>query len=565
MRSPSTGYYCVILVLSASTALQAQSVNASLNEDYYHWIDRYEVASGTLSPELFTTIKPYKRAWIVAYLDSLHRKDGIFSSPADQYNYNYLRNDSWEWSQTETSDTKKPFLKYIYRKKSDFAHVDVPDFDFHVNPVLHFSGGFDAGDGANTWINLRGVEMRGMVDRKVGFYAFVGENQSVLPSYVDDEKNRTFVVQHEGFWKGFKTTGVDFFQARGYIDFNVSKHIYMQFGHDKMFIGNGVRSLIWSDWAPPQLYMRANVKVWKLNYLFQLNRMVADVNGNNTGLSAGKYPDKFTAFHHVSFNIAKKVNFSIFESVVFSPSDTVNGGTFEWNYMNPVIFYRAIEHQFGSSDNVMLGADVKWNIVRNVSVYGQVVIDEFLWEHVKNSDGWWANKFGFQAGAKYINAFGVNNLDLLAETNLVRPYTYSHGTLYGSYSNYRQAIAHPAGANFRELIGTIRYQPIGRLNLIAKMFYTETGKDGAGENWGGDILKYNQDREMELDNKTGQGQQTTIFLADFTASYMVAHNLFIDVKQTFRKSESTLPEYTTTNNITTISLRLNVAQRSYDF
>src|SRR5690349_8466195 len=433
MRSRQAGHYCLLLLISAllgANHTSAQSVNASMNEDYYHWIDRYEIASGQLSPVLFTTLKPYKRSWIIAYLDTLKKDSRVFTSAADEYNYKYLLNDSWEWSRAATADTEKPLWKYIYRKRSDFLNVDVPDFDFHISPVLYFSGGLDARPDTNTWINLRGIEMRGMVDKVVGFYAFIGENQSVLPNYVDAEKDRAFAVQHEGFWKPFKDKDVDFFQARGYIDLNLSKHIYMQFGHDKMFIGNGVRSLIWSDWAPPQLYLRTNVKVWKLNYMFQLNRMVADVNHDPNQLTQGKYPAKFVAMHHLSINIARKFNFSVFESVVFSPSDTVNGGTFEWNYLNPVIFYRAIEHQFGSSDNVLLGADFKWNVVRNVSVYGQAVIDEFVFDHVKSADGWWANKFAFQAGAKYINAFGVPNLDLLAEANISRPYTYSHGTLY---------------------------------------------------------------------------------------------------------------------------------------
>ena len=569
MQPIRSGFYFLLLLLSGlflGQPARGQSVNASLNEDYYHWIDRYEVVSGRLSPELFTTLKPYKRAWIVAYLDSLHKKEGVFSSKSDEYNYQFLRNDSWEWSRAETSNNPKPVLKYIYRKKSDFANVDVPDFDFHVSPVLYFGGSFDSKSDVNPYINLRGFEMRGMVDRKVGFYAFVGENQAVLPTYVNDEKNRTLAIPHEGFWKGFKTNGVDFFQARGYIDFGVTKHIYMQFGHDKMFVGNGVRSLIWSDHAPPQLYMRANVKVWKMNYMFQLNRMMADIKGNSTGLTSGKYPEKFVAFHHVSFNIGKKINLSLFESVVFSPSDTtVDNNSFEWNYLNPVIFYRAVEQQYGSADNVMLGLDFKWNVVRNVSLYGQVVIDEFVLDEAMAGDGWWANKFAFQAGAKYMNAFGVSNLDLQGEANWVRPYTYSHGTPYGSYSNYRQAIAHPLGANFNELVGIIRYQPMGRLNITARAFYAMTGKDGTGENWGGDILKDNSVKEMEYGNEIGQGASTKIFLGDFTASWMLAHNLFIDVKQVIRKSESDLPAYQKSTSLTSIALRLNVGQRNYDF
>ena len=114
----------------------AQSVNASLNEDYYHWIDRYEVKTGRVMPQLFTSVKPYKRQAIVALIDSLKKQDGIFSSVADQYNYNYLRNDNWEWSQAESSEAAKPFFKKLYRKKSDLAHVSLPEFDLHVSPVL---------------------------------------------------------------------------------------------------------------------------------------------------------------------------------------------------------------------------------------------------------------------------------------------------------------------------------------------------------------------------------------------------------------------------------------------
>jgi len=34
-------------------------------------------------------------------------------------------------------------------------------------------------------------------------------------------------------------------------------------------------------------------------------------------------------------------------------------------------------------------------------------------------------KVGAQAGLKYINAFGLDHLDLQAEYNSIRPYTYS--------------------------------------------------------------------------------------------------------------------------------------------
>jgi hypothetical protein len=551
----------------------AQSTNASLNEDYYHWLDRYEIKAGRVVPQLFTTLKPYKRSDIVAFVDSLDTIDHIFTSGADRFNQEYFRNDSWEWSRAATSDSKKPILKRFYRKKSDLLHVDLPEFDLHINPVLYLGAGKDSDRGRSLFVNTRGVELRSMIDRKVGIYAFFTENQAVLPYYVQRQFADHPVIPHEGFWKGFKTDGVDFFQARGYIDVNISKHIYAQLGHDRMFIGNGVRSLIWSDNAPPQLYLRANVKVWKMNYMFQINRMAADVIGNASGLSNGKYPEKYVAFHHASFNIGKKLNVGVFESIVFSPQDSVNGdkAAFEWNYVNPVIFYRAIEQQFGSADNAIIGADVKWNVFKGVSLYGQLVLDEFFLKHVRAGDGWWANKFGGQLGVKYIDAFGVSNLDLQLETNIVRPYTYSHSTRYANYTNYRQPIAHPLGANFRELIGVARYQPIGQVNVVAKMIYMNGGSDYlSGLNYGSDPFKSYDTRVQEFGNKVGQGVPYKRLFASLTVSYMVRHNVFIDLQFIRRKESYTIGApaniYTGgTSSITSLALRWNIAPRNYDF
>lgn len=556
-----------VLLLFWSFHTFAQSTNAPLNEDYYHGIDRYETKYGRVMLPLFTAVKPYKRNAIAAYVDSLNLNEGIFSSPADLFNLQYLRNDNWEWSRSDKNDSKRPVLKHLYKKKSDFLFSDTPEFDIHVNPVLYTSYGNDSQAGETLYLNSRGVEIRGMIDRKIGFYTFLTDNQARLPLYIRNGIVQNPVIPHEGFWKSYKNNGVDYFQARAYIDFDISKHIYMQFGNDKTFIGNGYRSLIFSDYAPPALFLRSNVKVWKLNYLFQLNRVAADAPGSVGGSGSGnrRYPEKFMAFHHASINIGKKFNLGFFESVVFSPKDSVNNNTFDLSYLNPVIFYRAIEQQFGSSDNVILGMDFKWMVTKGVSAYGQVIFDEFLLDRLKEGNGWWANKFGLQGGVKYIDALGVNNLDVQLETNVVRPYTYSHNTQYGSYTNYRQSFAHPLGANFNELIGIVRYQPLPRLNLIAKAIYAEVGRDSTGVNWGSDLLKNNSTREQEFGNTIGQGLLTKVTYLDLTASYMLKHNVFIDLKLIRRDSD--VPAISVRNNttITSLALRWNISQRLYDF
>jgi hypothetical protein len=558
--------------------VSAQSNYIPLNESYYHLVDRYEIKTGHTLPHLFTSIKPYKRSEAVQFLDSANLV-GAFSSQSDLFNLEYVHNDSWEWARPETNESRKPFLKHFYKKKSDLLYADMPEFDLHINPVLYLGAGADSRQDETLFVNTRGLEARGMVDRKVGFYTYMSENQVRMPLYIsetvrtDSSHGYYPVVPHEGFWKSFKDNqGYDFFQARGYITFEATQHINLQFGHDRFFVGNGYRSLILSDHSPPAWFLKGNVKVWKLNYFYLLNKFTADVTGNAGGLTSmqGGYPEKFVALHHLSFNIGRRLNIGLFESVVFSPDDSTGADGFRIDYLNPIIFYRAIEQQNGSSDNVLLGMDFKWNMVKGVQVYGQFVLDEFVLDNVRDGNGWWANKFAVQLGAKYIDAFGLANLDLQAEMNIVRPYTYSHSTMYGSYSNYKQSVAHPLGANFNELVGLVRYQPVGPVNLTGKLIYMKTGRDTDDYNFGGDIIKSNRSRKTydadpNYGNTIAQGVLNTITFGTLTVSWQMKHNLFLDGTIVARRSQSELSLYNSNSLVTSLALRWNIAQRLYEF
>ncbi|HEY0744551.1 MAG TPA: hypothetical protein VGD40_23955 [Chryseosolibacter sp.] len=552
-----------IFALLANEKTQAQSTNVPLNEDYYHWVDRYEVKSGKVFPQIFSSVKGYRRSDLVDFVDSA-ASEQLFQSRSDKFNLTYLRNDSWEWADSSQNISKKPVLKHFYRAKSDFFHVNTKDFDLHVNPVIYFGAGSDSRVEDMLFINTRGVEVRGMVDRKVGFYTYLADNQAMLPRHVSDFRSIFNVLPHEGFVKAYKEgPGVDFLQARGYLSFQATRHINMQFGHDRFFIGNGVRSLIYSDFAPPALFLKTNVNVWKINYMFLVNQMTANPSG------ASGYPMKYTAVHHLSINIGKKINFGIFESVVFNANDSAKVNQFRIDYLNPIIFYRGIEQQNGSTDNALLGFDFKLNAVKKLSFYGQFVLDEMVISHLRARDGWWANKYAVQFGGKYVDAFGLNNLDLQGEINVVRPFTYSHFTAYGSYSHYRQPIAHPLGANFTELIGVLRYQPVPRLHLTGKLFLVDIGRDTVGTytNYGSDITKLNSNRvpSKELGNTQGQGFMNTIMYGNLTASFQIKHNLFIDASLIIRNSESEIPFYNNKSNISFLALRWNIPQRHYEF
>ncbi|MBT33776.1 MAG: hypothetical protein CMO01_29275 [Thalassobius sp.] len=551
-----------IILISELTA--QTSTFAPLNQDYYHWIDRYELKQKQFSSTFYSSVKPYTRKAIAGFVDSLYQK-GIALSEQDRFNLQYLSNDNWEWSSSQNNESKKPIFGKFYKVKSDLYHVKEKDFDLHLNPVLGFRVGTDNIVENTLFTNTRGVAIRGVIADKLSFYTFLTDNQIRFPYYVQEEIAKMDAIPGEGFWKDFNGDATDFFTARGYIQVPIIKnYISAQFGHDRNFIGNGYRSLILSDNANNYLFLKLQTKIWKFQYTNLFAKMTTEI--KPTGGQGKPVSNKYLAFHHLSLNLSKNFNLGLFESIMFGVPDSLGNG-YDLDYLNPIIFYRSIEHDTGDYGNAILGLDFKWNALKGVQLYGQAVLDELIVSELLSGDGWWANKQAAQLGAKYIDVAGISNLDLQLEWNLVRPYTYTHYNeeMYSNYQHYSQALAHPSGANFRELVAILRYQPIGRLYLTAKGIFTKTGYDGEDENWGSNIfLDYNS-RQMEYGVKTGQGIATNITFLDFMASYQFRHNIFFDLKQTIRKVTSDSEVFEMDNSITSLTFRWNLPQRLMEF
>jgi DNA-directed RNA polymerase beta' subunit len=81
----------------------------------------------------------------------------------------------------------------------------------------------------------------------------------------------------------------------------------------------------------------------------------------------------------------------------------------------------------------------------------------------------------------------------------------------------------------RELIGILRYQPIKGLHLRGQLNYTTYGLDTLGSNWGGNVHLPYTTYEREYGNVTAQGVKTNLLIGQFSASYMVFHNFFVDL------------------------------------
>lgn len=468
-----------------------------------------------------------------------------------------MNNAEWVAGDKSSFNSRKPWIKTFYKSKSDFFQVDTKDFFLSVNPVLQQLQSFEQDNDERVFLNSKGLTMRGLIAKKIGFDFYLTDNQERLPSFAKQRVDSFHAVPGAGFYKPFKTTAYDYFDARGSIYFNVTRFINIQFGYDKNFIGSGYRSLLWSDYASNNLFLKLNLRVWKLNYQTTFHQLSPQYIRNGDEL----IPKKYAATHHLSVNATKWLNVGLFESVIFGRLDN-----FDLSYLNPIIFLRSIEQQNGSPDNANIGFDFKANVAKRLQFYGQLMFDEFVLDEAKSGDGWWGNKFGVQLGAKYIDAFGIKNLDLQGEMNFVRPYTYSHKDSVANYSHYNQPLAHPLGGNFAEAIGIIRYQPHRKWLTELKMIVYRQGVDSGGINYGSNIFEYYTTRPYDYGFKIGTGLKTTCINASAYVAYEVLENLFLEGSYMYRKfsvpDKSTLSKNT---SMFTLGVRMNMFRREYDY
>ena len=554
-----------------------QSTYIPLGSKAYDFIDRMEIKLQENRNLNFSSVKPFNRKQIVReveYLDSTRMtptdsalgfnkygdRSDLILTPVDEYNLRSLLMNNSEWVLTPRPEFESatPFLKYFYKTRANLFELNTTDLFLAINPVLNFQAGKESNNSETILVNTRGINLRGLLAKKIGFYSLITDNQERGPKFFENRVNQFRAVPGNGFYKPFRNHAFDYFDARGYITFNAAKYIDFQFGYDKNFIGNGYRSLYLSDHGNSYLFFKINTRIWKFNYQNIFMELMPQFNKNGKDSLLNR---KYAAMHHLSMDITKWLNIGLFESIIFG---RVNH--FDFQYLNPIIFLRSVEGNVGSPDKAHVGIDFKANVAHQAQVYGQFLLDEFVAKQITKSNGYWANKYALQLGFKYVDAFNINNLDLQFETNMARPYTYSHNDTTSNYTHYNQMLAHPLGANFREFIGIAKYQPKPKIYLNARIIYFTQGIDSAGRNFGANPFESYLTRPRDFGLFIGSGNKVNCLNASFTASYELRENFFIDATALYRRYKTALVSSLNNNtSMLTVGIRWNIARRDYDY
>ena len=415
------------------------------------------------------------------------------------------------------------------RRKLTQEHlIDVSgeDYTFYGDIVPDFQIGNDFSGSTGTWLNTRGYQFGGTVGRKFSFYTSGYENQGVFADYYRSYIDSNNVIPGQlGGGPKIRPRVKDWSYVTSIVSFTPNKYLNLALGYDKNFIGDGYRSMLLSDFSSNYSFFRLRATYGDLKFQTVLGYML-DPNADRltTDRRLGDR-GKWMSAHYVDWNTTNRLSLGVFQSTVWFNAKEDRGST------------------------ARVGFNAKYEVLQKTALYGQVMLDK---------------ESAWQLGFKGSDLFSVSRLNYLFEFNAAKPYAYSSPTRLSNYSNYNQPLAHPFGANFKEMIGILNYS-YKRFYFQGQLLRASYGLDSTGTNYGKDIFKGTDTRSAESGSTIGQGIKTNLYYGEGKVAYLInpKTNLRVEVGAIARKESNSISSRNT--SWLTIGLRGSFRNLYTDF
>jgi len=514
---------------------------------------------------------PLERQYLLSEEAAIHSKENNLHTSIQPYFYNETKSLFNQDSLRQGVHYKIKRNNFVNRVSDNFVNnylvpIDSGIVSIRATPLFDFELSFDPSKKQQYYRNTRGVLIYGDFGSKFSFYTGIYENQAVFPDYINTFIDSNNVIPGQGLTKTFKDgKGQDFVLPFGYVCYNPNRYLTVQFGQDKNFIGNGYRSLLRSDNSMNNPFFKIQTSFWHVKYMI-LYEQFQDVRKESSTVLGIGYPKKYSTTHYLSWKVNKSFEVGLFESIIWQAADSSGYRGFDWAYLNPIIFLRPTEFYNGSADNALIGFNLKYQILRNLYTYGQIIIDDLKFDELKKKGSTYPQKYGFQLGVRHFDIAKIKGLAAQAEFNYVMPYTYTHRISLQNYSHYDQALAHPQNANFIEWIGIIDYNK-KRWSFSNRLVYCTYGADKtSATNWGHNLFadisvypQYYQGSEML------QGYKNTLIYNTLTAAYIINPkvNMRFEASFTYRSQKNV--DVTSIDKIIGFSFKTALFNKYYDF
>lgn len=377
--------------------------------------------------------------------------------------------------------TSVRFAKKDANGRLRFLSIGSKDFEMHVDPLL--SAGYVSGSAGSFRQVSNGVQFWGKAKR-FGFqlyYRDVTETGTGIDTFRKESPEQGVVRIGNS-----SDRLQNFSDLRGHLSYSW-KNGSISFGKDQFIWGYGENGrMVLSDRAPAYTYLRFDYRPFKWMHFQQIHgwlnsNIIDSARTYGTG-TTGVYNDmrmiyrsKFLAHHAITFLPLKGLSVSLGESVVYSD---------KWDpvFMLPFMIYKIYDnnnsaYNINAGSNGQIFAQVSSrNHIPKTHLYTTLFIDEIristLWNAQKRR-----TQLGFNVGFTTTDVL-LPYLTIGAEYTRINPFVYQNFVPTQNYTHHNHLLGDWMGANADRALAFVKYTPIPKLRLLARV--QQFRKGGAG-------------------------------------------------------------------------------------
>ncbi|MFA5010576.1 MAG: capsule assembly Wzi family protein [Ignavibacteria bacterium] len=422
--------------------------------------------------------------------------------------------------------------KYFYKYDDSVGAVFVNLQGFLSQGV---SSGDSLGKNAVTLGNL-GFQVRGTVLNTVGFSLKASNGQKIA----GDKKSLDFVTETLPKFRSFpkfkgESNNFDYFE--GYLRYRLGKDNFaVTLGRDYVNYGFGyMDKLFLSGNSVPFSFIKFDLNFGAFTYNFIYGSLKGD------SLAIKDIAMKNIITHRLSVNFSKYFKAGFYEALITADRP------FNFTYLNPFSFIRSADYNAGTEqsglNNALMGFDVEVTPVKNFALQGSLLIDDLNFSTIfsnERDNGKPANdnRFAWQVGAVWTDAFTLPNLNFTTEYTRLNPFVYTHRTNKSQYTNWTLPLGHNLPPNSDEVALKLSYDVTSRLNVNVMYQHQRSGTgfefsgDSLVRNYGGYI--HRGDADVSYDDKFLQGKRVDRDLVTVGLRWMPVYQYVVDFRWVMR-------------------------------
>lgn len=253
-------------------------------------------------------------------------------------------------------------------------------------------------------------------------------------------------------------------------------------GRYSSFWGPAEQSLIFSSTARPMDAFSFRLRWKKIHFTYQFAKL-SRINSPDTG---DVFENRYFAGHRLDFRPWKNLQIGLFETVLFGGP----GRNVDLTYLNPIMFYHAVQLNEDVDDNTFVGLDVAWYLNRRHKFYGQLMIDDMQVDDEAIGDQE-PDEIGYMVGVQSLDVFDL--FDIRAEYLKITNRTYNQKQDRNRYDNRGMLIGHEFGCDGDRIGLTMTRRFDNYAKLALDLSYQRRGEGRYDDPWSEPWREYDGD------------------------------------------------------------------------